>query len=38
MNTTPKYSRLDPAQRREQILDGANALFSERGYDEGLGR
>ena len=34
MNTTPKYSRLDPGQRREQILDAANALFSERGYDE----
>ena len=34
MNTTPKYSRLDPAQRREQILDAANALFAERTYDE----
>ena len=34
MNTTPKYSRLDPGQRREQILDAANALFAERGYDE----
>jgi AcrR family transcriptional regulator len=34
MNTTPKYSRLDPGQRRGQILDAANALFSERGYDE----
>jgi AcrR family transcriptional regulator len=34
MNTTPKYSRLAPARRREQILDAANALFSERGYDE----
>ena len=34
MNTTPKYSRLDPGQRREQILEAANALFSERGYDE----
>ena len=32
MNT--KYSRLDPAQRREQILDAANALFAERAYDE----
>ena len=30
----PKYSRLDPAQRREQILDAANALFAERAYDE----
>ena len=34
MNTTPKYSRLDPGQRREQILDAANALFAERTYDE----
>ena len=34
MSTTPKYSRLAPAQRREQILDAANALFAERGYDE----
>jgi AcrR family transcriptional regulator len=34
MNITPKYSRLDPGQRREQILDAANALFSERAYDE----
>jgi AcrR family transcriptional regulator len=34
MSMTPKFSRLDPGQRREQILDAANALFSERGYDE----
>src|SRR4051794_29318235 len=34
MPTTPSYSRLDPAQRREQILDAANALFAERAYDE----
>ena len=34
MSTTPKYSRLDPGQRREQILDAANALFAERAYDE----
>jgi AcrR family transcriptional regulator len=34
MNATPKFSRLDPGQRREQILDAANALFAERGYDE----
>ena len=34
MSTTPKYSRLDPGQRSEQILDAANALFAERGYDE----
>ena len=34
MSTTPKYSRLAPGKRREQILDAANALFAERGYDE----
>ena len=34
MSTTPKYSRLDPAQRREQMLDAANDLFAERGYEE----
>src|SRR4051795_5897239 len=34
MAATPKYSRLAPAQRREQILDAANALFAERAYDE----
>ena len=34
MSTTTKYSRLDPEQRREQILDAANALFAERAYDE----
>ena len=34
MSTTPKFSRLDPEQRREQILDAANALFAERAYDE----
>ncbi len=32
--SAPKYSRLDPEQRSEQILDAANALFAERGYDE----
>src|SRR3954451_19419398 len=31
---TPKFSRLDPAQRREQILDAANVLFAERAYDD----
>ena len=30
----PKYSRLDPGQRREQILDAASALLAERPYDE----
>jgi AcrR family transcriptional regulator len=34
MSATPKYSRLAPGQRREQILDAAKALFAERGYDE----
>jgi AcrR family transcriptional regulator len=28
------FRRLDPATRRDQILDAANALFAERGYDE----
>ena len=32
--SSPKFSRLDPGQRREQILDAANALFAERAYDE----
>jgi AcrR family transcriptional regulator len=32
--STPKFSRLDPAARRDQILDAANALFAERAYDE----
>ena len=30
---SPKFSRLDPEQRREKILDAANALFAERAYD-----
>ncbi len=34
MSTTPRYSRLAPERRREQILDAANALFAARGYDE----
>ena len=34
MSTERKYSRLDPAQRREQMLDAANDLFAERGYEE----
>jgi AcrR family transcriptional regulator len=32
--TSPKFSRLDPAQRRDLILDAANGLFAERAYDE----
>ena len=31
---SPRYSRLAPGQRREQILDAANALFAQRAYDE----
>ena len=31
---SPKFSRLDPEQRRETILDAANALFAGRAYDE----
>ena len=34
MSTPPKYHRLSPAERRDQILDTANALFAERGYDD----
>src|SRR3954470_16155216 len=32
--SSPKYHRLDPGRRREQILHAANALFAERAYDE----
>ena len=32
--SSPKFSRLDPEQRREQILDAANALFAQRAYDD----
>ena len=31
---SPKFSRLAPGERREQILDAANVLFAERAYDE----
>ena len=31
---TPRYHRLDPGRRRDQILDAANTLFAERAYDE----
>ena len=34
MSTPPSYSRLKPSERRDQILDAANALFAERGYEE----
>ena len=33
MSTTPKYQRLSRAERRDQILDAANELFAEGGYD-----
>jgi AcrR family transcriptional regulator len=32
--STPRFHRLDPGERRDQILDAANALFAERTYDE----
>ena len=32
--TTPSFTRLDPGQRRDQILDAANTLFAARAYDE----
>ena len=34
MSTPRRYQRLDPTTRRNQILDAANELFAERGYDE----
>ena len=34
MSTERKYYRLDPATRRDQILDAANGLLAERGYEE----
>jgi AcrR family transcriptional regulator len=34
MDSTSSFRRLDPGQRRDQILDAANALFAERAYDE----
>ena len=33
MSPPPPYTRLDPAERRDQILDTANTLFAERGYE-----
>jgi len=32
--TTPSFTRLDPGQRRDQILDAASTLFAARAYDE----
>ena len=34
MSTPPKFQRLSPEERRGQILDAANELFAERGYDQ----
>jgi AcrR family transcriptional regulator len=34
VSTTPRYQRLSGAERRDQILDAANALIAERGYEE----
>jgi AcrR family transcriptional regulator len=34
MSTTPGRTRLDPEQRRSQILDAAGELFAVRGYDD----
>src|SRR3954447_10005544 len=34
MTTPRKYSRLDPGQRHDQILDAAGVLFAERAYDD----
>ena len=34
MSTEPKYRRLNAEERREQLLDVANALLAERGYEE----
>jgi AcrR family transcriptional regulator len=34
MSTPKKNRRLDPAVRRDQILDTANELFAERGYGD----
>ena len=36
MSTPTRYQRLTPAERRDQILDAANTLFAERGYEEVL--
>ena len=36
MTTPTRYRRLNPAERRDQILDAANELFAERGYEDVL--
>jgi AcrR family transcriptional regulator len=33
VSTTPKRKRLKAEQRRDQLLDAANELFAERGYE-----
>ena len=34
MSAPPKYRRLNADERRDQLLDVANALLAERGYEE----
>ena len=34
MSTPPKYHRLNAAERRDQLLDVANVLLAESGYEE----
>ena len=36
MSSPTRYRRLSPGERREQILDAANTLFAERGYEDVL--
>ena len=36
MSTPTRNRRLNPAERRDQILDAANSLFAERGYEDVL--
>ena len=36
MSATLRHRRLNPAERRDQILDAANELFAERGYEDVL--
>ena len=36
MSTPTRYQRLTPTERRDQILDAANTLFAERGYEDVL--
>ena len=33
MKRPASYTRLSPTERRDQILDAANTLFAERGYE-----